>query len=131
MQSRSWLPLGAFCKANAARLMMSSFRGCSLIDPRPEQHKDTTHFGGQEKRPKGRGDEKEQALWLTARRSAMSGGVGGAYTPEARSPLPPTLPPPSLRSEEHTSELQSLMRISYAVFCLKKKKKTNTSYVQT
>src|SRR3546814_10018825 len=30
----------------------------------------------------------------------------------------------SCRSEEHTSELQSLMRISYAVFCLKKKKKT-------
>src|SRR3546814_2388507 len=30
-----------------------------------------------------------------------------------------------LRSEEHTSELQSLMRISYAVFCLKKKNKTN------
>src|SRR3546814_5130398 len=30
------------------------------------------------------------------------------------------------RSEEHTSELQSLMRISYAVFCLKKKTKTNT-----
>src|SRR3546814_9569738 len=29
-----------------------------------------------------------------------------------------------MRSEEHTSELQSLMRISYAVFCLKKKKKT-------
>src|SRR3546814_5129120 len=35
------------------------------------------------------------------------------------------------RSEEHTSELQSLMRISYAVFCLNKKKKTqyNTSYI--
>src|SRR3546814_1397748 len=31
--------------------------------------------------------------------------------------------PRLLRSEEHTSELQSLMRISYAVFCLKKKKK--------
>src|SRR3546814_7514376 len=30
-----------------------------------------------------------------------------------------------LRSEEHTSELQSLMRISYAVFCLKKKTKTD------
>src|SRR3546814_3098255 len=30
-----------------------------------------------------------------------------------------------IRSEEHTSELQSLMRISYAVFCLKKKKKHN------
>src|SRR3546814_5569994 len=31
-----------------------------------------------------------------------------------------------VRSEEHTSELQSLMRISYAVFCLKKKTKKNT-----
>src|SRR3546814_4727521 len=31
-----------------------------------------------------------------------------------------------IRSEEHTSELQSLMRISYAVFCLKKKTKTTT-----
>src|SRR3546814_7547711 len=34
-----------------------------------------------------------------------------------------------LRSEEHTSELQSLMRISYAVFCLKKKKKENIHYM--
>src|SRR3546814_5517228 len=32
------------------------------------------------------------------------------------------------RSEEHTSELQSLMRISYAVFCLKKKQNHSTSY---
>src|SRR3546814_7695088 len=32
-----------------------------------------------------------------------------------------------MRSEEHTSELQSLMRISYAVFCLKKKKTTKES----
>src|SRR3546814_10613141 len=41
------------------------------------------------------------------------------------------------RSEEHTSELQSLMRISYAVFCLKKKKNTThrnyhtTTYIRT
>src|SRR3546814_1306435 len=35
------------------------------------------------------------------------------------------------RSEEHTSELQSLMRISYAVFCLKKKKKTTKTTEQT
>src|SRR3546814_8207540 len=34
----------------------------------------------------------------------------------------------STRSEEHTSELQSLMRISYAVFCLKKNKHTNHTY---
>src|SRR3546814_10897853 len=39
---------------------------------------------------------------------------------------PYILPDPGLRSEEHTSELQSLMRISYAVFCLKKK--NNTPY---
>src|SRR3546814_3580295 len=46
---------------------------------------------------------------------------------------------PVSRSEEHTSELQSLMRISYAVFCLKKKKNRNelvhdqrvTSYTQS
>src|SRR3546814_4368564 len=41
----------------------------------------------------------------------MRGGDGGPWK--------------SLRSEEHTSELQSLMRISYAVFCLKKKNKTH------
>src|SRR3546814_10859021 len=35
------------------------------------------------------------------------------------------------RSEEHTSELQSLMRISYAVFCLKKKKKDDTMHELT
>src|SRR3546814_10253050 len=39
---------------------------------------------------------------------------------------------PRRRSEEHTSELQSLMRISYAVFCLKKKKNILTqNYIQT
>src|SRR3546814_10061971 len=49
--------------------------------------------------------------------------------PAPLSRLPPLLPGRRLlaraqvRSEEHTSELQSLMRISYAVFCLKKKKK--------
>src|SRR3546814_4868937 len=36
-----------------------------------------------------------------------------------------------LRSEEHTSELQSLMRISYAVFCLKKKKNNKDSTTRT
>src|SRR3546814_1603136 len=35
------------------------------------------------------------------------------------------------RSEEHTSELQSLMRISYAVFCLKKKKKNKNEHKST
>src|SRR3546814_9563181 len=53
---------------------------------------------------------------------------GGRYTPAQlthfqgfRHEAPDLFP---CRSEEHTSELQSLMRISYAVFCLKKKKNT-------
>src|SRR3546814_1531761 len=37
---------------------------------------------------------------------------------------------PGARSEEHTSELQSLMRISYAVFCLKKKKPTQQFQIE-
>src|SRR3546814_5285911 len=41
----------------------------------------------------------------------------------ALAPLIRRCAPPSPRSEEHTSELQSLMRISYAVFCLKKNNK--------
>src|SRR3546814_9278287 len=58
-------------------------------------------------------------------------GAGGG---EAGSCLrSPCSPRPSCagcwrRSEEHTSELQSLMRISYAVFCLKKKKNTQHAY---
>src|SRR3546814_5043991 len=43
-------------------------------------------------------------------------------------PLPSEAGAPQ-RSEEHTSELQSLMRISYAVFCLKKKTKTYKTHV--
>src|SRR3546814_2294205 len=48
--------------------------------------------------------------------------------------LQPDDPPPrgaDRRSEEHTSELQSLMRISYAVFCLKKKNKTHNKTEQS
>src|SRR3546814_7866251 len=44
--------------------------------------------------------------------------------------LPLRLLGAAIRSEEHTSELQSLMRISYAVFCLKKKK-TKPQYIYT
>src|SRR3546814_8387848 len=54
--------------------------------------------------------------------SAMTGGCSMAF---------PAVVAGSPRSEEHTSELQSLMRISYAVFCLKKKKHTTTTQEQT
>src|SRR3546814_10352091 len=42
--------------------------------------------------------------------------------------FPYTIKNGAVRSEEHTSELQSLMRISYAVFCLKKKKKKTNKH---
>src|SRR3546814_3624419 len=56
---------------------------------------------------------------------AAGGGMrreGMAGSDWAR-PVPPAASAAPVRSEEHTSELQSLMRISYAVFCLKKKTK--------
>src|SRR3546814_2149316 len=65
--------------------------------------------------------------------ASASGSLGGTTRPLTSSATISALPPTRVaaigsRSEEHTSELQSLMRISYAVFCLKKKKihKTRT-----
>src|SRR3546814_6784043 len=64
--------------------------------------------------------------YTTLFRSVISGALSlHSQTPSwlSRSARSGTMP----RSEEHTSELQSLMRISYAVFCLKKKNKNNNS----
>src|SRR3546814_5133185 len=69
----------------------------------------------------------------SAPRAPRSAGHRRAPRGRARRPRSPVTPPAACRhqlptdtrrtrSEEHTSELQSLMRISYAVFCLKKKK---------
>src|SRR3546814_6506059 len=62
----------------------------------------------------------------------QGGAGGGALRPprprlRAERSGPARLDGARERSEEHTSELQSLMRISYAVFCLKKKKKKQKS----
>src|SRR3546814_4153389 len=60
---------------------------------------------------------------------SMIGAPERAGTRRARLKVPNSramILPFFFRSEEHTSELQSLMRISYAVFCLKKKKTTKT-----
>src|SRR3546814_3414353 len=65
--------------------------------------------------------------YTTLFRSRRHGGRRGQARRDG--PVPPVLMQVgvlmqvNVRSEEHTSELQSLMRISYAVFCLKKKKK--------
>src|SRR3546814_3564667 len=49
------------------------------------------------------------------------GGYIASFALRAAGASSPHAHPAAFRSEEHTSELQSLMRISYAVFCLKKK----------
>src|SRR3546814_6391054 len=64
--------------------------------------------------------------WMTSARGGKTPGPTATHLP-AHEPEPGHKQRPGMcfRSEEHTSELQSLMRISYAVFCLKKKKPTH------
>src|SRR3546814_10152361 len=68
------------------------------------------------------------ALRLVSRRSPLARGIADRTRPSA-TPAPIRIEP--VRSEEHTSELQSLMRISYAVFCLKKKTHTYNGTLHT
>src|SRR3546814_5386408 len=62
----------------------------------------------------------EDVLPMSVLHPRWGGPEGWAFTPDAAFPEASE----DRRSEEHTSELQSLMRISYAVFCLIKKKHT-------
>src|SRR3546814_2990605 len=55
----------------------------------------------------------------------------GLWRPSANAIAWSTAGVERMRSEEHTSELQSLMRMSYAVFCLQNKKQTNTGDMRT
>src|SRR3546814_8386697 len=70
---------------------------------------------------------RRSAPWQTRTATASASGPDSASTassPRHRDSDGQCRTPAPHRSEEHTSELQSLMRISYAVFCLKKKKNT-------
>src|SRR3546814_5454062 len=69
----------------------------------------------------------QASIWPSRSQALARTGRFSAGIPAPVRPRPPALFPAiraRRRSEEHTSELQSLMRISYAVFCLKKKKIT-------
>src|SRR3546814_6197132 len=95
---------------------------CNLLrDQRPErlERVGPIHLEGDVFRPVAhRGlDGLERRAHLDAHGAPTAGGSSCSVQ------LPSV--PGSMRSEEHTSELQSLMRISYAVFCLKKKKMIN------
>src|SRR3546814_4037061 len=65
-------------------------------------------------------EELSSSIAEIARQVAQSSQIAGQAVTEAERT---NVQVQGLRSEEHTSELQSLMRISYAVFCSKKKKK--------
>src|SRR3546814_17492146 len=80
-------------------------------DPRARQSRPRAASGQQD------GPQQARARGLASRRTPWTPGTGPwcIRQPRIRN---------AERSEEHTSELQSLMRISYAVFCLKKKKIT-------
>src|SRR3546814_5274945 len=64
--------------------------------------------------------------WIVRCRTQAEGAIAAL----ANEPWPDGGPLDQARSEEHTSELQSLMRISYAVFCLKKKKTKRNQHGQ-
>src|SRR3546814_7798361 len=74
--------------------------------------------------PQRRGGDRRPARHLCATRPARRDGVGAGRSDWGAGGGP------AGRSEEHTSEIQSLMRISYAVFCLKKKKHNETKSQQ-
>src|SRR3546814_5263297 len=63
-----------------------------------------------------RPEREASRIWRIVQRNGLCAGGPGGYKDHGVNQL-------WRRSEEHTSELQSLMRISYAVFCLKKKNK--------
>src|SRR3546814_6643410 len=87
----------------------------------------------------------DRRRWSIVCRTVAPPAAGFQYMKDARN-HPPVIDPsrtrlvpgqvrldrqPSFRSEEHTSELQSLMRISYAVFCLKKKTRKQITNTKT
>src|SRR3546814_7741690 len=93
-----------------------------LADPRAADQR-----GGQQQRDPARGAEKGFAHCRGLRASSSAWRPWRPGRAALRSARPKPAFPIASRSEEHTSELQSLMRNSYAVFCLKKKTTTNAN----
>src|SRR3546814_5965304 len=89
---------------------------------------------------RGTGRPRHETMVAAAVGLAISGAAGAASAQSGPSEMPqaeavrsetPQSSGSPVRSEEHTSELQSLMRISYAVFCLKKKNNNKVKQRQT
>src|SRR3546814_6160525 len=97
----------AGCTADA---IMSALRTGKILAP-------ANHDPGQRQDSKTDLNKLALAVWRHA--EPFAGTLADRYLREGRSIVPDGIN--ARRSEEHTSELQSLMRISYAVFCLKTK----------
>src|SRR3546814_2940176 len=97
-----------------------------LADAHPADHLDDRFHADQARR--AHGHQVARLFEAPAHRmfaaAAAAAEVAEAFITQRRALIDAEGP----RSEEHTSELQSLMRISYAVFCLKKKKKKRKYY---
>src|SRR3546814_9051901 len=98
----------------------------SFISPYSRFPKNSKVFANFFKRaPEDRGEALVQSAFHFV--DTEEGGGGDVIVEAGQYPVLWTF---AARSEEHTSELQSLMRISYAVFCLKKKKKATKTTEQ-
>src|SRR3546814_4191596 len=118
--------MGAVSASNRTLAMMSNRRLAKPESRRPEENpsEKMNQLGltlSRSTRPVSRSRKLERSLTCTPvvliRRRSDNGSALRRSSRASTTSLAPR------RSEEHTSELQSLMRISYAVFCLKKKKK--------
>src|SRR3546814_3919528 len=109
------------------RALQGAGLACSAsAEPGEEAGQDRT--GGATPVPPVRAVRIPRAPALRRRRGQLQGRAQGLWQPAdlCRAGFPGAAQGTLVRrSEEHTSELQSLMRISYAVFCLKKKTKKN------
>src|SRR3546814_2626012 len=101
------------CSSDLGQVVLERADQCRRLH-RGQQMAEEALLGGFECRASGR-------LGLTVQRAAVAGDVGGLH-----GGVEVVMDDGEGRSEEHTSELQSLMRISYAVFCLTKKQKSLT-----
>src|SRR3546814_4397613 len=86
---------------------------------------------GERRRRRRRDDDAVRLLEPAERAGGVLSGAAGDRAVQRSDPDGHHRRPAPGRSEEHTSELQSLMRISYAVFCLKKKNQKNQQSTNT
>src|SRR3546814_2962830 len=108
--------------ADAQAQQQSKQNDFRIRAPQLSQSSGTEKPSGQMKKSQSaRSSQDVQAVQQALKQEGHDLKVDGIMGPQTREALR------KYRSEEHTSELQSLMRISYAVFCLKKKKKNKHS----